>query len=128
MIHARLINIRSVFFDPTSKTRIILISMAYFLFAQSSAFAQNTPEELRKIARNPFADDIKLTFEDDVTFSQGLFDRTANSLQIQPVFSLSITTDWLVITRVVPTALAYQPNTAAKSGGIIIKVILNEFF
>lgn len=117
MIRARLINIRSVFFHPTSKTRIILISMAYFLFAQSPAFAQNTPEELRKIARNPFADDIKLTFEDDVTFSQGLFDRTANSLQIQPVFPLSITTDWLVITRVVPTALAYQPNTAAKSGG-----------
>src|ERR1700747_2752223 len=117
VIHARLINIRSVFFHPTSKTRIILISMVYFLFAQSPAFAQNTPEELRKIARNPFADDIKLTFESDVTFSQGLFDRTANSLQIQPVFPLSITRDWLFITRVVATALAYQPNTAAKRGG-----------
>lgn len=97
--------------------RILLAWTAYLLLAQLAALAQSTPEELRKIARNPFADEIELRFEDDVTFSQGPFDRTANTLQIQPLFPLSITTDWLVVTRVKATALAYQPNTAAKSGG-----------
>jgi len=97
--------------------RLLLAWSAYLLLAQSAALAQSTPEELRKIARNPFADEIQLTFEDDVTFSQGLFDRSANSLQVQPLFPLSITRDWLVVTRVMATTLAYQPNTAAKSGG-----------
>jgi len=73
--------------------RILLAWTVYLLLAQSAALAQSTPEELRKIARNPFADEIELTFEDDVTFRQGPFDRTANSLQIQPLFPLSITTD-----------------------------------
>jgi hypothetical protein len=97
--------------------RLLLAWTAYLLLAQSAALAQSTPEELRKLARNPFADEIQLTFEDDVTFSQGPFDRRANSLQIQPLFPLSITTEWLVVTRVVATTLAYQPNTAAISGG-----------
>ena len=97
--------------------RILLAWTAYLLLAHLAALAQSTPEELRKIARNPFADEIELRFEDDLTFSQGPFDRTAKTLQIQPLFPLSITTDWLVVTRVKANALAYQPNTVAKSGG-----------
>ena len=97
--------------------RILLAWTAYLLLAQLASLAQSTPEELRKIARNPFADQIELRFEDDVPFSQGPFDRTANTLQIQPLFPLSITTDWLVVTRVKATALAYQPNTAARAEG-----------
>jgi hypothetical protein len=96
--------------------RLLLAWTAYLLFA-SSALAQSSPEELRKIARNPFADETQLTFENDVAFSQGPFGRTSNSFQIQPLFPLSITTNWLVVTRVVATALVCQPNTTAKSGG-----------
>ena len=59
--------------------RILLAWAAYLLLAQLAALAQSTPEELRKIARNPFADQIELRFEDDVTFSQGPFDRTAKT-------------------------------------------------
>lgn len=101
----------------TPRMRIILVSTLYLLLAQSAALAQNTPEELRKIARNPFADEIKLSFEEDVTFSLGPYDRTANSLQIKPEFPISITKDWLLVTRVIATALAYQPDSAAKRGG-----------
>ena len=96
--------------------RIILVLTSYLL-AQSAALAQNTPEELRKIARNPFADEIKLPFEEDVTSPEGPYDRTADSLQIKPEFPISINSDWLLVTRVVATALAYQPDPAAKSGG-----------
>src|ERR1700745_2020852 len=117
VIHAQLIDIRGIFFHPTSKTRIILISMVYFLFAQTPAFSQNSQEDLRKIARNPFADEIELPFVEDVTFSQGPFSRNANSLQLQPLFPISITGDWLLITRIVTTAIVYQPNSVASSGG-----------
>ena len=97
--------------------RILLVLGAYLLFMPSAALAQTAPEELRKAARNPFADEIKLTLEEDFTFNQGPYDRSANSFAIQPVIPLSITGDWLLVTRVVATAIAYQPNSLARSGG-----------
>lgn len=97
--------------------RILLLWGAYLLLTPSAALAQTTPEELRKIASNPFADELKLLFEEDFTFSQGSYDRGANSLAIQPVVPLLITRDWLLVTRVVATAIAYQPNSLARSGG-----------
>ncbi|MGA8983727.1 MAG: hypothetical protein WB470_13710, partial [Candidatus Acidiferrales bacterium] len=97
--------------------RILLVWGAYLLLTPSTALAQTAPEELRKAARNPFADEIKLTFEEDFTFNQGPYDRSANSLSIQPVIPLSITGDWILVTRTVATAIAYQPNLLARSGG-----------
>jgi hypothetical protein len=97
--------------------RMLLIWGAYFLLTLPAALAQTAPEELRKIARNPLADEIELPFEEDFTFSQGPYDRSANSLAIQPVIPLSITGDWLLVTRVVATAVAYQPKAVAKCGG-----------
>ena len=98
--------------------RILLVWGAYLLLMPAAALAQTAPEELRKIARNPFADEIKLPFEENFTFSQEPHDRSSNSLAIQPVIPLSITGNWLLVTRVVATAVAYQPNSLAKSGGI----------
>ena len=112
-----MIDLSSKFIPLASRMRILLVWGAYLLLTPSAAMAQTAPEELRKIARNPFADEIKLPFEEDFTFSQGPYDRSANSLAIQPVVPLSITGDWLLVTRVVATAIAYQPNSPAKSGG-----------
>src|SRR5258707_9487204 len=97
--------------------RILLVWGAYLLLPPAAALAQTAPEELRKIARNPFAEEIKLSFEGDFTFNQGPYDRSANSLVIQPVIPLSITRDWLLVTRAAATAVTYQPNSLAKSGG-----------
>src|SRR5258708_27363676 len=72
---------------------------------------------MRKIARSPFAEEIKRSFEGDFAFNQGAYDRSANSLVIQPVIPLSITRDWLLVTRAAATAVTYQPNSLAKSGG-----------
>jgi len=96
--------------------RMVVVAV-YLLLMQSAALAQDSPEELRKIARNPFADEIKLPFEEGVTFGQGPYNRSGNSLQVQPVFPLSITPDWLLVPRIVATALAYQPDLGARSGG-----------
>ena len=95
----------------------VVVVAVYLLLMQSAALAQDSPEELRKIARNPFADEIKVPFEEGVTFGQGPYNRNGNSLQVQPVFPLSITRDWLLVPRIVATALAYQPDLAARSGG-----------
>ncbi len=79
--------------------------------------AQDTPEAVRKLARNPFANVIKIPFEEDVTFGQGVFKRTGSCLQIQPLFPIPITQDWLVVTRVVGNALVYQPRSLEANGG-----------
>ena len=100
-----------------SSMRILLVWGAYLLLTPATTLAQTAPEELRKIARNPFADEIKAQFEEDFTFSQGPYDRSGNSLAIQPVIPLSVTRDWLLVTRVVADAVTYQPNRAAKKGG-----------
>ncbi len=97
--------------------RTILVWTAYLLLTLPAVLAQSAPEGLRKIARNPFADEIKLPFEEDFTFNQGPFNRNANSLAIDPVIPLSITGDWLLVTRIVATALAYQPNSLARTAG-----------
>jgi hypothetical protein len=103
-----LIDVLSKLVSSTSRMRIVLVGTLCLLLVQTAAFAQNAPEELRKIARNPLADVIKLPFDEDFTFSQGPYNRNANSLAIQPVIPLSITEDWLLVTRIVATALAYR--------------------
>jgi hypothetical protein len=73
---------------------------AYVLLTPAAALAQTAPEELRKIARNPFAAECRLPFEEDFTFSQGPYDRGANSFAIQSVIPLLITGDWHLLMRV----------------------------
>ena len=89
-----------------------------FLLMSPHLFAQDTPEELRKIARNPFADVIKLPLEEDVNFSAGPFNRTANSLQLQPVLPFQISEGWLLIPRIVATGVAYQPDVTQRTAGV----------
>jgi len=89
-----------------------------FLLIPISLIAQDTPEELRKIARNPFADVVRLPLEEDLSFSAGPYNRTANSLQIQPVFPFQLADEWLLIPRAVATGVAYQPDVAQPIGGV----------
>jgi len=88
-----LIDLSGKFVPLASSVRILLLWTAYLLFSQTAVLAQSAPEELRKIARNPFADEIKLPFEEDFTFNQGPFNRNANSLAIHPVIPVSIAPD-----------------------------------
>jgi hypothetical protein len=112
-----LIDNANKFIPSASSMRILLVWTAYLLLTPPAALAQSTPDELRIAARNPLADVVKLPFEEDFTFNQGPYNRNANSLAIDPVIPLSITGNWVLVTRVAATALAYQPNLAARSGG-----------
>lgn len=97
--------------------RIVLTGMAFLFLTPPIALAQNTSEELRELARNPFADAIELPFQEQVVFNQGPYSRVANSLQIQPRFPLSISNDWVLIPRIVWSALVYQLDSTARIGG-----------
>jgi hypothetical protein len=79
--------------------------------------AQQTVDELRDLARNPVADAIKVPFVDSINYDAGPYDRTSNSLQLQPVIPLQISKNWLLVPRVVATALAYEPDVTRKNGG-----------
>jgi len=79
--------------------------------------AQQTTDELRDLARNPVADAIKVPFVECINFGAGPYDRTSNSLQVQPVFPWHISKNWLLVPRIVATAVAYEPDVARTHGG-----------
>ena len=66
--------------------------------------------DLRKMARNPFADIIKLPLEVDIDFDAGPYHRAAADLQVQPLIPIQISEKWLLIPRIVATAINYVPD------------------
>ena len=64
-----------------------------------SSREQNT--EMAKKTQNPIADMVSLPFQDNTQFGVGTADRTANTLNIQPVIPTRLSTDWLLINRVI---------------------------
>lgn len=100
----------------TSTTRIAL---AIWVCLVPLALCAQGPsqQELQKIARNPFADVIKLPFAPDIYFDAGPFHRTAGDLEIEPLFPIQISKGWLLIPRIVAVAVAYVPDLTRKSGG-----------
>jgi hypothetical protein len=69
------------------------------------------------MARNPFADVIKLPFAPDIYFDAGPNHRTAGDLQVQPLIPIQISQGWLLIPRLVATAVTYVPDLTRESGG-----------
>jgi hypothetical protein len=81
---------------------------------EKDAAAEEATEELAKKAQNPIANLISVPFQNNTNFGVGPVDRTQNVLNIQPVIPLSISKDWLVITRTIVPVI-YQP--APPQGG-----------
>jgi hypothetical protein len=87
------------------------------LLAGAALHAQQTPDNLEKLARNPVGDVIKIPLAESINFGAGPYNRTSNSLQIQPTIPFPIAEEWLVIPRIVATAVAYEPEVSQASGG-----------
>jgi hypothetical protein len=87
------------------------------LLAVPALPAQQTTDDLRKLARNPVGDAVKVPFAESVNFDAGPYDRTSNSLQIQPIIPLRIAENCLLIPRIAATPVAYVPDVAQASGG-----------
>jgi hypothetical protein len=87
------------------------------LVASAALHAQQTPENLEKLARNPVGDAVKIPLAESINFDAGPYGRTSNSLQIQPTIPFSIAKDWLLIPRIVATLVAFEPQVSQASGG-----------
>jgi len=79
--------------------------------------AQETSDEVRQLARNPVADAIKVPFTASINFDTGPYHRTSNSLQLQPVIPVQLSEHWLLVPRIVATAITYIPNLTQNTGG-----------
>ena len=87
------------------------------LLAGAALHAQQTPESLEKMARNPVGDAVKIPLEEDINFDAGPYGRTSNSLQLQPTIPLRMGEDWLLIARIIGTIEAYEPEVSQANGG-----------
>jgi hypothetical protein len=103
--------------------------MVFLLLAGPALRAQQTTDDLRKLARNPVGDAIKVPIVESVSFDAGPFDRTSHSLQILPVIPFQIARNWLLIPRIATTPVAYLPDvTRAGSGTTGIGDTVATFF
>ena len=78
-----------------------------------------SPPDLRKLARNPFADVIKLPFTADIYFDAGPNHRMAEDLQFEPLIPIQISEEWLLIPRILTTPVTYVPDLTSASGGTL---------
>ena len=72
---------------------------------------ENETAELAKAAQNPVASLISLPFQNNTQFKFGPRDKTQNILNIQPVWPVSLTEDWNLITRTIAPIVS-QPSLA----------------
>ena len=97
--------------EDTMKTSALCgIVLGVALFAAGTAQAQKQSDtELAKATQNPVANLISLPFQNNTNFGVGPDDDTQNILNIQPVWPVSITDDWNVITRTIVPVVS-QPG------------------
>jgi len=84
----------------------ILGSLSVNALAQSE---EEVSAELAKASQNPVGNLISLPAQNNTNFGIGPHDETGNVLNIQPVWPLTVTPNWNVITRTI-IPLVVQPN------------------
>ena len=72
--------------------------------------------ELARAVQNPVADLISVPFQNNTSYDFGPRERTQNVMNIQPVIPLSITDEWIVITR---TILPIVSQSAVMIGELV---------
>lgn len=77
--------------------------------SKDKAGRDNGDADLRSQSQNPIADLISLPFQNNTDFGVGQFDRTRNTLNIQPVVPSSLNDNLLLISRVI-LPVVYQPQ------------------
>jgi hypothetical protein len=100
------------------RARTFYLILVVLLLAGPALRAQQTTDDLRKLARNPVGDAVKVPLVESISFDAGLYDRTSSSLQILPLIPLQITRNWLLIPRIAVTPYAYMPDVSRAGGGI----------
>jgi hypothetical protein len=98
-----------------SRTAVFLVASLVW----ASAHAELSPEDLAKIAQNPVGNLISVPFQENAYFNVGPLAGTQNVLNIQPVYPISISDEWNIITRtIIPIVSlpAFAPGQGSVSG------------
>jgi len=82
----------------------------------SSGQTGASTEELQKQVQNPVANLISVPFQNNIDFGNGPYDRTRNTLNIQPVVPFSLSERVMLITRTI-FPIIIQPDLATPNQG-----------
>jgi len=85
----------------------------------ASVHAELSAEELAKLAQNPVGNLISLPFQNNTNLNFGPEKGTQNILNIQPVFPISVSSEWNIITRTILPVIwnpALGPDIPGKDG------------
>jgi hypothetical protein len=72
--------------------------------------------DLAKQVQNPVSDLVSVPFQNNLDYGMGPFDRTRNTLNIQPVIPFALDLRWNLITRTI-IPIIYQPDLQRETGG-----------
>ncbi|HEY6309039.1 MAG TPA: hypothetical protein VI488_21560 [Candidatus Angelobacter sp.] len=89
-------------------TFLILLSSLTVYTQQKATDEQSDSESLQKATQNPVASLISVPLQNNTNFDIGLFDRTQNVLNIQPVIPIGVSKQWNLIIRWI-TPIISQP-------------------
>jgi hypothetical protein len=81
--------------------RILTLGFALGCLSSPGDAAEKKTGDLAAAAQNPIASMMTLPFQNNTYFGIDPDNRTANSLLIQPVYPISLSKDWIVITRAI---------------------------
>lgn len=96
-----------------SKTPHFLTVLSLAMVVASAAAAQESDAtKLARAVQNPVADLISVPFQYNANFGVGPGSETQHLLNIQPVYPISLSADWNLITRTIVPVLS-QPAFAA---------------
>jgi hypothetical protein len=103
----------------TSKVRrcAVAAALAGGLCATAPAQAEMSEEDLAKLAQNPVANMISVPFQNNTNFNFGPDRGTQDVLNIQPVVPISLTEDWIVITRTILPVIS-MPSLGPRVGAV----------
>ncbi len=98
------------------RCRILSILFLFYVFSPVAFSKAADSADLAKAAQNPVADMISLPFQNNTNFGIGPGDETQNILNIQPVWPISISERWNLITRTILPVIS-QPDVLTGGEG-----------
>ncbi len=95
---------------------LILAVVGLLLFAAPAGAEETGEKDPAMEAQNPLASIISMPFQNNTDFGIGEYDRTANVLNIQPIYPVGLGKEWILINRFIVPFPTTVPNAGEESG------------